>query len=259
MIRAYLLDDEPLALERLARMLDLTGRVNVAGQHTDPVDALNQIRSLRPALLFLDIHMPGLTGFEVLAELPDPPLVIFTTAYDQYALEAFHANSLDYLLKPVEPSLLERAIAKAERMLGQPIDPQFLITQLQSALQPLRSQWLTRIASRSGDKVELVDLNQVTHFYARDKLTYAVTSERDFVVDQSITDLAERLNPDHFVRIHRSAIVNIDYLHELHAMFGGHMTARLKDKKRTELPVARERVRALKAHLGLEHRNKEVR
>jgi len=238
-------------------MLELTGRVKVAGQHTDPIDALDQIRSLRPALLFLDIHMPGLTGFEVLAELADPPLVIFTTAYDQYALEAFRANSLDYLLKPVEPALLDRALAKAERMLGQPVDSRSLLTQLQSILQPLRSQWLTRIASRIGDKVELVDLHQVTHFYAQDKLTYAATAERDYVIAQSITDLAERLNPDRFVRIHRGAIVNLDYLHELHAMFGGRMTARLKDKKRTELPVSRERGRLLKARLGLEPRNME--
>lgn len=251
MIRAYLLDDEPLALERLARMLQATGRVEIAGQHTDPVCALDDLRRLRPTVLFLDIHMPGLNGFEVLVELPDPPLVIFTTAYDQHALEAFRANSLDYLLKPIEPSLLDRAIAKAERMLGQPLDPRALAAQLQSVLQPSVRQWLTRIASRAGGKVEIVDLRRVSHIYAHDKLTYAASEDRNYVIDRTIESLAASLDPGRFLRIHRAAIVNLDYLQELHVDFGGRMVARLKDKKRSEIPVARDRVRVLKDRLGL--------
>ena len=115
-MRAFLVDDEPLALERLSRMLEATGRVEIAGSNTDPVSALEQLRRLVPEVLFLDIHMPGLSGFELLAELPAQPLVIFTTAYDRYALEAFRVNAIDYLLKPIEPELLDRALAKAERM-----------------------------------------------------------------------------------------------------------------------------------------------
>src|SRR5262249_42883233 len=97
MMRAYLVDDEPLALERLSRMLAATGRVEVVGSNTDPVKAVEELPDCRPDLLFLDIHMPGLSGFELLAELSEQPLVIFTTAYDRYALEAFRVNSIDYL------------------------------------------------------------------------------------------------------------------------------------------------------------------
>ncbi len=251
-MRAYLVDDEPLALERLERMLRATGRVEIAGAHRDPVEAVDELRRVRPDVLFLDIHMPGLSGFELLAELSEQPLVIFTTAYDQYALEAFQANSIDYLLKPIEPERLDRALFKAERMQGsERPDVAALLAQIGAALRPDQPAWLERVASRSGDKVELVDLARVTHFYASDKLTFAATPNRNYVVDQTIAELEARLNPARFVRIHRGAILGLDHLLELHAGFGGRMVARLKDPKRTELPVSRDRVRALKQLLGL--------
>lgn len=191
----------------------------------------------------------------MLAGLANQPLVIFTTAYDRYALEAFQTNSVDYLLKPIEPQRLDRALQRAERMLGQasqPLDVSALIAQIRSALQPSgRGAWLSRVASRSGDRVEVVDLRHVTHFFARDKLTFAGTAERAFVVDQTIAELEERLNPVRFVRVHRGVIVNLDHLLDLHAEFGGRMIVRLKDPARTSLTVARDRVRALKERLGL--------
>ena len=114
MLKIFIVDDEPLALERLRRMLQATGRVEIAGACSDPVEAVEQIRWTRPQLLFLDIHMPELTGFELLAELEQQqPLVVFTTAYDQHALEAFQVNSIDYLMKPIEPAHLDRALANA--------------------------------------------------------------------------------------------------------------------------------------------------
>ena len=263
MIKTFIVDDEPLALERLRRMLQATGRVDIAGVSTDPVEAVEQIRWSRPELLFLDIHMPELTGFELLSELEQQPLVVFTTAYDQHALEAFQVNSIDYLLKPIEPAHLERALAKAERLFGQDghsgsltPDLRELLAQLGAALQPpgahsANTHWLERIASRTGDKLELVDLSRVTHFYASDKLTYAATADRHYVVDLSIVELESKLNPARFVRIHRATILNLDHLRELHTWFGGKMVARLKDAKKTELAVSRDRVRALKDRLGV--------
>lgn len=247
-MRAYLLDDEPLALSRLERMLRATGRVEIAGSHHDPVEAVGQLAQLRPDVLFLDIQMPGLTGFELLAALDPEPLVIFTTAWDQYALEAFQANSVDYLLKPIEPERLDRALDKAARLHGGPHpDVSAVLTQL------LRRNpaWMERIASRTGEKVELVDLARVTHFFASEKLTFAATPERNYVVSQTIAELETKLNPARFIRIHRSAILSLDHVQELHSDFGGRMIARLKDGKRTELPVSRDRVRGLKQHLGL--------
>jgi two-component system LytT family response regulator len=255
MIRVYLVDDERPALERLRRMLNATGRVQVVGSCSDPVDAVEELRRTSPDLLFLDIHMPGLSGFDLLAELSLQPLVIFTTAYDQHALEAFQTNSVDYLLKPIEPDRLDRALSKAERMLGhgrQHVDVAAAVAQIAAALRsPVSSAWLSRVASRSGDKVEVVDLRHVTHFVARDKLTFAVTLERSLVVDQTIAELEERLNPARFVRIHRGVIVSLDHLLDLHAGFGGRMVVRLKDSGRTSLTVSRDRVRTLKERLGL--------
>ena len=258
MLKTFIVDDEPLALERLRRMLQATGKVEIAGACSDPVEAVEQIRWSRPQLLFLDIHMPELTGFELLAELEQQPLVVFTTAYDQHALEAFQVNSIDYLMKPIEPAHLDRALAKAERLLAQAEaapDLRALLAQIGAAIRPgaasTAPQWMERIASRTGDRLELVDLSRVTHFYASDKLTYAATPERSYTVDPSITELEGKLDPARFVRIHRATILNLDHLRELHTWFGGKMVARLKDPKKTELAVSRDRVRALKDRLGV--------
>jgi two-component system, LytTR family, response regulator len=254
LIRAYLVDDEPLALERLSRMLAVTGRVAIAGSNTDPVRAVEELREIVPDIVFLDIHMPGLTGFELLSELPDQPLVVFTTAYDRYALEAFRVNAIDYLLKPIEPDLLDRALIKAERMTNtgeRPPDMRALLGQINATLQLGKTLYLDRIASRSGDKVEPIDLRRVTHFFSKDKLTFAVTLERSHVVDMTISELEQKLDPGRFIRIHRGTILNLDHLQELHGMFGGRMLARLKDAKKTELNVSRDRVADLKARLGL--------
>ena len=254
MIRAYLVDDEELALERLSRMLLATGRVEVAGSSTNPVKAVKEIRRIAPDVLFLDIHMPGLSGFELLAELPEQPLVIFTTAYDRYAIDAFRVNSIDYLLKPVVPEQLEQAVTKAERICKQgerPSDIEALLRTISASLHLPQSPWLDRIASRSGEKVQPIDLQHVTHFFSKDKLTYAVTLDRSYVVDMTIAELEQKLDPAKFVRIHRGIVLGLNHLRELHSLFGGGMVARLKDARNTELPVSRDRAAALKQRLGL--------
>jgi two-component system LytT family response regulator len=252
LIRAYVVDDEPLALKRLIRMLDAyPERVRICGSNTDPVDALEELQraDLSCDVLFLDIHMPGLSGFELLAELARQPMVVFTTAYDQYALDAFRVNSIDYLLKPIEPEHLDRALTKAERMAGPKTDLRALLQQIGDKLGKGAS--MERIASRSGDKVELVEIRRVTHFFASDKLTFAAAAERNYVVDQTISELEQKLDPARFVRIHRGVILNLDHLLELHSGFGGSMVARLKNPQKTELPVSRDRTRVLKVRLGL--------
>jgi two-component system LytT family response regulator len=248
-IRAYVLDDEPLAVKRLVRLLEATGKVAVVGSNSDPETAIAEIGALRPEVLFLDIEMPGLTGFAVLERLSGEPLVVFTTAYDQYALQAFAVNSVDYLLKPVEPAGLDRALAKLGRILGgqeRAPDLQKIIAAL-----TMPTAYPARLPSRTGERVEFVDLARVTHFYAEDKLTFAATAAKDFVVDQSISELEGKLDPERWFRIHRSTLVQLDYVQELHGWIGNRLLIRLKDEKKTELQVARERVAELKAKLGL--------
>ena len=136
-LRVFLIDDEALALKRLARLLQATGRVEIAGSATDPEAALDFLSRENVDALFLDIEMPGLNGFEMLARLKSQPLVIFTTAYDQYALRAFEVNSIDYLLKPIEAEQLDRALAKLERMraTGAPPELRAALEQLAHAVQ----------------------------------------------------------------------------------------------------------------------------
>ncbi len=118
-MRAFVLDDEILAVKRLTRMLEETGRIQIVGSSTDPLEAIEQLSNLSIDVLFLDIEMPGATGFDVLRKIKgEQPLVVFTTAYNQYALQAFEVNSIDYLLKPIEPQQLERALNKLERIRG---------------------------------------------------------------------------------------------------------------------------------------------
>jgi two-component system LytT family response regulator len=254
-MRAYLLDDEELALRRLRRLLAEAGQVEVVGSNTDPVAAIDEIRSLKPDVLFLDIQMPGLNGFELLDRLGDEqqPFVVFTTAYHEHALRAFEVNSIDYLLKPIEPSKLDRALGKLERMRGggeaKP-DVQDLFRRLASVLDP-RAAYPTRLPSRTGEKIEFVDLRLVTHFYAKDKLTFASTPGRDYCVDGSIVELEAKLDPGKFLRIHRSTLLNVEHVAELHSWFGAKLLVRLDDPKKTELTVSRDRVKELRDRLNL--------
>lgn len=256
-MNVFLVDDEPLALKRLARMIEGTGRARVMGTAQDPESALAAMQAQPPDALFLDIEMPGLNGFELLARMAAPPLVVFTTAYHQYALQAFEANSVDYLLKPVSPEALDRAFTKLERMLGGAAprgDFARLLSQVQQALaQPAFAQpasYPTRIASKLGDKVEFVDLAHVTHFYAKDKLTFAATAAKHYIVDPTIAELESRLDPQHWMRIHRSTLLHMEHVKELHTWFGGRVMVRMKDGK-TELQVARDRTAVLKEKLGI--------
>jgi len=250
MLRAYLVDDERLAVQRLTRLLEATGRVEIAGSTSDPEAALAFLQSHHVDVLFLDIQMPGMTGFELLDRLDSHPLVIFITAYDRYALNAFTVNSIDYLLKPVEADRLDHALNKLERLRGQPKpDVRALARELAAELAPGRR--LERIASRVGDRTTVLETARTSHFMAKDKLTFAIVDGREHVVDHSLSELEGRLDPRRFVRIHRGTIVNVSFVKELFPAVDGGVLVRLKDEPKTELSVARDRVRALKQRLGI--------
>lgn len=254
---AYLLDDEPLALKRLQRMLDATRRVAIAGMSTDPVEAEAYLRTHRVDLLFIDIEMPEMSGFELLHRLDPHPLVVFTTAYSQYALQAFEVHSIDYLLKPVDEASLDRALTKMERMLGgkETANLQNLAGVLAQMLKQPQAEpepaLPGRLPSRLGDKVEFVEVAKVTHFFAADKLTFAATPQKEYPIEYTIQQLEEKLDARRWIRIHRSTIVNLEAILELHTWFGGKVLLRLNDGKRTELAVARDRVKELKDRIGL--------
>ena len=249
-MRAYIVDDERLAVERLTRLLNATGRVAIAGSTTDPETALAFLQTTAVDVLFLDIQMPGLTGFELLERLERDVPVVFTTAFDRYAIDAFAVNSLDYLLKPIEAERLDRALDKVERFAGSPApDVRALARELAAQLTP--NKRLERIASRVGEKTTILDLARISHFTSKDKLTFAVVNGKEHVIDHTLADLDAQLDGRRFARIHRATIVNIAFVQELFPAVDGGVLVRLKDEKQTELSVARDRVRALKQRLGI--------
>jgi two-component system LytT family response regulator len=260
-LRVYLVDDEPLAIERLTRLLAGFDGLQIAGAATDPAQALDDLNTRSSQsidVLFLDIQMPGLNGFDLLARLAHQPFVIFTTAYDEYALRAFEVNSIDYLVKPIETAQLTRALKKLDRLRPaakpdwqQNPDLPALLKELSATLRGQQPNYPSRIASRVGERISFLSLDTVTHFIAHDKLTYAVVNGHRHCVDQTIAELERRLDPAHFLRIHRSALVNIDWIQEVNSWFAGKVILSLKDPQHTQIPVARDRVRSLKSHLGI--------
>ena len=256
-LRAYLVDDEFLALRRLTRLLQETGRVEVVGSTTSALAAVDFLGAEAVDVVFLDIQMPGLNGFEVLARLPVQPAVVFTTAFDKYALRAFDVNSVDYLLKPIGMRQLDRALARVEALRGADRTAE-LQAQVQQALMKLLGEFSgpprtppDRICSRVGERILFLDLAKITHFIAKDKLTYAAVDGKEHVVDYTIADLEQRLAASGFVRIHRSTLINLALVDEMHRWFRGRMVVRMKDKNRTELAVSRDHVKALRERLDL--------
>ena len=256
-MRAFLVDDEALALKRLSRMLAATGRVEIVGQSMRSGGGCRwPSRAPSRTCLFLDIEMPGMTGFEMLAQMDPQPLIVFTTAYDRYALRGVrrqfdrlpveaHRSSAARSRRWTRSSACAAAPSRGLRSRAAGARGGSGRSRQASANIPIR------IASRIGERVEFVELSRVTHFFASDKLTYAATAAKNYVVDHTIQELEQKLDPRKFIRIHRATLLNLDYIHELHAWFAGRMMVRLKDEKKTELTVSRDRVRTLKERLGI--------
>ncbi len=257
-IRVYLVDDEQLATKRLRKLLAGFDSVTVVGSATDPAEAVKFLNSEDIDLLFLDIQMPGLNGFDLLFQLDRQPIVIFTTAYENYSLKAFEVNSIDYLLKPIEPAQLERSIEKFQRFreTGKAVEMrsqlQSFIASMVDRTSPPSSQDPSRIPTRVGDRILFLDLKIITHFFSEDKVTFAATSEgKRYIVDQTLTHLEQRLDAKGFLRIHRGVLANLAYVEELFNWFAGRMRIKIRDKARTELTVSRNQVKTLKERLGL--------
>lgn len=267
-LRAALVDDEPLALERLGRMLEATGRAEAVLTATDPAEALEALQRTPVDVLFLDIQMPGLNGFELLSRLPSPPAVVFTTAHPEHALQAFRADSLDYLLKPVKQEHLEQALAKAERLRGRaaPVDVQALSRTLSQALGQILGRTLgqalvapshpagespTRIAARLGARITFLDLRDIVYFHVQDKLTYAMTDGKAHCVDHTLADLEQRLDPRRFLRIHRAVLLNAEWVREALSQASGNLILRLRDARATELEVPKGRAKEVRRGLGI--------
>jgi two-component system, LytTR family, response regulator LytT len=259
-LRAVVADDERLAREELTYLLGQHGELEVVGQAASGIEALGAVEDAAPDLLFLDVQMPGLTGFEVarrLAQRDDPVQIIFVTAFDQHAIEAFEVNAVDYLLKPVDPGRLEQALARARRRLGSeragggaPLKNEELERIVQLVTE--RQQRRERLAVKVGEGFRLIDADEVVHAsLVNDTIVVVANHLAGTSNYRTLDELQAHLDPSVFWRVHRSHLVNINKIKEIVPWFSRNYILRMKDAKSTEIPVSRSQTKRLREYLRL--------
>ncbi|MGH9331444.1 MAG: LytR/AlgR family response regulator transcription factor [Vicinamibacterales bacterium] len=260
-LRAVVVDDEQLAREEMCFQLGRVGGVEVVGQAGNGVDAVRVIEDSEPDLVLLDVQMPGLTGFEVARRLVDRKLdahIVFVTAFDQYALEAFEVNAVDYLLKPVEPRRLEQAIDKVRRRVTRPgdraakapIGHEDLERLLQLVAERLERQ--EQLAVKVGERFLLIAADEIVHASVEDDAITVVTGTVSGTSNyRTLDELQTKLDPAVFWRVHRSHLVNIQKIKEIVPWFSRNYILKMKDAKGSEIPVSRSQTRRLRDYLRL--------
>jgi two-component system, LytTR family, response regulator len=254
--RALIVDDEPLARQNIRLLLEADPEVEIVGEAGDGAAAVRAVRRLSPDLLFLDIQMPEMNGFDVLAALDAErmPAVVFVTAYDQYAVRAFEVHALDYLLKPFDDARFERALRRAKAQLSQREIgrlSQRLLALLEdrdanarapgaaSARTTPPTNYLTRLLVKSAGRVFFLKADEIDWVEAADYYVKLHVGRKGHLLRESMSELEARLDPQKFLRIHRSTIVNLDRVREMHPLFGGEYAVVLHDG--TELKLSRSR------------------
>jgi two-component system LytT family response regulator len=250
-IRVLLVDDEPLAREMLREMLRNDQQVEIVGESCNGREALEAIERESPDLIFLDVQMPEVGGFEVLASLGKgkTPYVIFVTAYDQYAVRAFEVQALDYLLKPFDQERFDISWARAKAQLlrdqNGSMDQRIL-----SLLQELKSgnTYLERLVIKAAGRIYFLDTNEIDWIEAEGNYVSVHSNRKSHLLRETITSLESQLDPKKFVRIHRSSIVRLDFIQELQPWFHGEYRVILQDG--TQLTLSRNHRDRLQEALG---------
>jgi two-component system response regulator LytT len=253
-LRALVVDDEQLARSELCFLLEQIDAVEVVGQAGNGLEALASVERLAPDVVFLDVQMPGLTGFEVARRMLDqniPSHVVFVTAFDQHAIEAFEVNAVDYLLKPVDAARLEQAVTRARRRIAsdQPLNEQLeRIVQLVAERQSRRD----RLAVKVGERFLLVHADEIIYASLTHDSINIVTSQISGTSNyRTLDELQARLDATVFWRVHRSHLVNINKIKEIVPWFSRNYILRMKDAKATEIPVSRSQTKRLREYLKL--------
>lgn len=248
-----LIEDEYLAAERLAGIIQQHDpSLTIIGPIDSVEDAVSWLsRNPQPDLLFLDIQLSDGISFSIFNQVPVDCPVIFTTAYDQYALRAFSVNSIDYLLKPIEPAQLAKALTKwRNRMLVKPTFSPDLLGQLSSNLAQLTRNYKTRFLVKFGDHLQFKNVEEVAYFYADGKIVYLVSIDnRRFVVDYTLEELEMQLHPKHFFRVNRKIVARINTIRDIRTNVGGRLRLQFQPMPDEDVYVSRERVSEFKAWL----------
>jgi two-component system LytT family response regulator len=249
--KAIVIDDEPAARRLMRNLLqEHSDIVNVIGEAGNGREAIQKIEELKPDLIFLDIQMPDLTGFEVIEKLNHKPNIIFTTAYEQYAIKAFETFSIDYLLKPIKEERLQQSIGKLKAFgkMDSPID----VSGLQQIIQQFRApQKATALPIKTGDRIVLLRYENIAYMEAQDKYVFVFTYDgQKHLTDQSLTTLSEKL-PSQFHRIHKSYIINKERIREMHRHFNSRYLFIMEDKTGTRITSGRTYHDAIRSEFGL--------
>ena len=235
-VRIAIVDDERPARDALREYLAGEPDVEIVAECANGFEAVKAVANLHPDLLLLDVQMPKLDGFEVLELVGRETAVIFTTAYDEYALRAFEVHAIDYLLKPFGPERLREALGRARERLARPQTTAPSAAEVASAARP-PGAWLLRIVIRDGADVHVVPIDKIDYIEAQDDYVAVRTAERVLLKEQTMADLERQLDPRRFVRIHRSVLLNLDRLVRLEPTGKESRMAVLRDGRR--LPVSR--------------------
>jgi DNA-binding LytR/AlgR family response regulator len=244
-VKCLIIDDEGPARSRLTRMLKVHSEVEIAGEATNGLEAIERIEQLKPDVIFLDIQMPGLDGFGVLRSLPrhlPQPLVVFVTGFDQHALEAFEANALAYLLKPVEAEQLAVVVERAARLsVGEPLK----IAEAARAIAPK----LTQVVGRKRDRLVLLSPLDIVFFSAEDGLTKARTLTETYLVNHQLAELESSLPEEDFFRARRQALVNLRAVKEIRPYFKSSFLLVMNDAAATEIAVSERQSKLLRRRI----------
>ena len=259
-LRILVVDDEQLAREELCFLLGQADGVELVGQAADGVSALRLAGEIKPDVMFLDVQMPGLTGFQVaqrLLSLDAPPQIVFVTAFDQYAIDAFSVNAVDYVLKPVDAARLEQTLVRVRQRRTKPpstplpLSPEDLEKVIE-AVQARQGDRREQLAIRVGERFILVQASEVVHVSLVDELIVVATQTMSGTSNfRTLDEVQARLDPAVFWRVHRSHLVNITKIKEIVPWFSRNYMLKMKDAKTTEIPVSRAQTKRLREYLEL--------
>ena len=246
----FIVEDEAPALERLETLVKSNPNLELAGSASKGKEAIEKIETLHPDLLFLDVHLPDISGLDILKVVHWKPRVIFTTAYDQYALQAFEHDAIDFLLKPFSRERFEHAVQKA--LQKAPAARHIDAGQLQDLLSklPVQMDKLTHIPSKIGAKIYILKTADIVYFKSEDKVVTAYLTDNRYIVNYTLDELQQRLDSSQFIRIHRSTIVNLNFVHSIEPLLGGTYLMKMADRNRTELNVSRSAAKIIREQLG---------
>ena len=253
MFTALIADDEPLARVRMRSLLEAySSEIEILGEASSGAQTIAKIHELDPDVVFLDIQMPDMDAFEVLKSLneDDIPLIVFTTAYDNFALRAYEENTVDYLLKPIDPERLASTMVKLRKRMpnesGQGVPADFSWDKFRE-LMSASSFYMQRLQVKMPDRILLVNMDEVIRFQSEEKYTTAYTTTSQYIIDLTLVELEKRLDPHQFVRVHRAHLVAIDYISEIRKTDSGRLCVVLRDKNKTQITVSRNFVKTVKS------------